>query len=339
MIQKPYNINLRGTTIDGSESNKITWQVSGDIQVAFKIDILSNVDNSLIFTTNKISTYNLKYIISPSTLLNGNEYKIEITVYNESDQSATSDTEIFQTSTRPIITVSIIGTINSFSYNFSATYTQAENEPLRNYIIYLYNVDKNMIGQSNIKTILPMEHLFSGFEPEKIYYIEFQATSSKGLTSTTGLVEFDVFYLRPKMNINLEAKNIHNAGIELSWYIVQIIGETDGSQFINNEKIDTTDGTKVNFNEGFEIEDNFTLKLWIEQPYQSNVVDQVNLVKLNGVNGTLYLQYWDNNKFHMWKDVNGLKSHWVSEEVTGVSFYVFIQQINKDINIISEVNI
>jgi len=63
MIQKPYNINLRGTTIDGSESNKITWQVSGDIQVAFKIDILSNVDNSLIFTTNKINTYNLKYII------------------------------------------------------------------------------------------------------------------------------------------------------------------------------------------------------------------------------------------------------------------------------------
>lgn len=337
MIQKPYDISLRGKAIDANEANEVTWKVSGDIQTAYKIDILSNLDNSLIWTSGKITSFALKHLIPSSALTNGNEYKIVVTVWSQSSASQVSDAEIFQTSSRPVVTVNPMGTVNSFSYNFSATYTQSENVPLRTYSVNLYDSKKNLINNSNIKTIFPLEHLFSNLQTELQYYIEFIATSSKGLIGTSGLLLFDVFYNRPKMNVNLKGKNIPDAGIELSWYISQIIGVTDGSQYVGNEKIDTTDGTKVWFDDGFVLNKDFSLKLWIEQPYMSNIVEQVDLVRLQGVNGDIYLQYHDDRKFHIWKSVNGLLSHWSSEVIQGDSYFVLIQQVQDDMTIVAEV--
>ncbi|OAO83365.1 hypothetical protein [Anoxybacillus flavithermus] len=333
-IQKPYDISIRGQTIDANEPNEVNWKVSGDIQTAYKIDILSNTDNSLVWTTNQITSYSLKHTIPAGTLTNGNEYKIQITIWNANNETATSDTEMFQTSSRPIVTVDSIGTVNSFSYNFSATYSQAEGVALRNYVVYLYDDHQNLIDKSDIKTTLPMEHLFSGLQTEKTYYIEFQATSAKGLVGTSGLVQFYVFYYRPKMNVNLQAQNVDNAGIQLSWYVTQIIGQTDGSQFIDNEKIDTTDGTKVWFDDGFDISQDYSLKLWIKNPKNKE-----DLIILNGENGQVKLQYhWLDEKFHLYKiDSNGIVTSYETAAVTGSNFVVLIQQIGKDMNVMAEV--
>lgn len=329
-LQKPYDISIRAKTIDGNEENEVSWKVSGDIQTAYKIDILSNVDNSLVWTSNKITSYSLKHKIPAATLTNGNEYKITVSIWNQANSSIISDAEIFQTSSRPVVTVNTVGTVNSFSYNFSATYSQAESVSLRSYTANLYDDKKNLIDKSSIKTILPMEHLFSNLQTEQQYYIEFQATSSKGLTGTSGLVLFDVFYFRPKMSVDLQGRNIENAGIELSWFVSQIIGTTDGSLFIGNEKIDTTNGTKVWFDNGFTIEGDYSLKLWIE-----SLENKVDLIVLNGENGQITLQYhFLDEKFHLYKiSTNGLITEWVSESVVGNSFVVLIQQISSDMNI------
>lgn len=338
MLQKPFNLSIRGKTIDANETNEVTWQVSGDIQTAYKIDISLNLDNSLVWTSNKITSYSLKHTLPVAVIANGNEYKITVTIWNQSGSSVTSDSEIFQTSSRPLVTVSQLGTVNSFSFNFQGNYTQSENTPLRNYTVNLYDDKKNLIDKSNIKTILPMEHLFSNLQTEKQYYIEFQATSSKGLTGTSGLILFDVFYYRPKMGIALQGKNIDNAGIELSWFVRQVIGETEGVPvYINNEKADLTNGNQVKFYDGFEINTSFSFKIWIESPYMSNVFEKVNLITLYGENGQISLQYYDDHKFHVWKKVNGITSHWSSDVTQGNSYIVLIQQINDDINITSEV--
>ncbi|AJA41366.1 putative carbohydrate-binding CenC domain containing protein [Geobacillus virus E3] len=331
-LQKPYDISIRGQTIDANEPNEVSWKVSGDIQTAYKIDILSNIDNSLIWTTNKINSYSLKHTIPTGTLTNGNEYKIQITIWNANNETATSDAEVFQTSSRPVVTVDPIGTVNSFSYNFTATYSQAEGVALRNYVVYLYDDHQNLIDKSDIKTTLPMEHLFSGLQTEKTYYIEFQATSTKGLVGTSGLVQFNVFYYRPKMNVNLQVKNVENAGIELSWYVTQIIFENENGVFIDNEKIDVTNG-KIYANEGFDISSDFSLKLWIENPKNKE-----DLIVLNGVNGQIKLQYhWLDEKFHLYKiDNNGIKTSYETTAVTGSSFVVLIQQIGRDMNVVAE---
>lgn len=329
MLQKPYNISFRGITIDGNLDNTVTWQVSGDIQTVYKIDILLNTNNSLVWTSNKVTSYALKHTIPAKTLTNGLEFKIIVTIFNQSNQSISSDAEIFQTSSTPIVTVDAIGTVNSYSFNFTAQYSQSENVPLRNYNVLLYDIDKNLIDNSDIKTSLPMQYLFSNLQTEQSYYIEFQATSSKGLTGKSGLILFDVFYYRPKMNIRLEGKNIDNAGIELSWFVSQIILQNNGGTFINNEKIDVTNGSVIG-DDGFTIDGNFSLKVWIESP-----ANKVDLLLLNGDNGQIKLQYHVlDEKFHLYKvDSNKMSTNYETASVTGSSFVVLIQQIGNDMNI------
>lgn len=342
MLQRPFNISIRGKTIDAAENNEITWQVSGDISVAFTIDILLNSDNSLAWSSGKLSSYGLKYTIPQGILTNGIEYKIKITIFNQSQQSITSDGDIFQTSSRPVVTVDDMGTIGSFNYNFTGQYFQAESISLRNYEVILYDSKKNLINKSDILTSLPMQYLFTNLQTETNYYIEFQATSVKGLTGTSGLVLFSVFYYRPKQHVNLEATNIDNAGIELSWYVRQIILENNGGTFINDDEIDLTNGV-VTGNDGFSIERDFSLKLWL-RGFPHNVP----LLTLTGDNGEIILKYnaiqeafiisktttilTDNYESNSTVEYAFVSPYLIIEQ-TGEKAVVLIQQIGMDMNL------
>lgn len=330
-------MSIAGITFDANEDKTITWQVSGDIQTAYKIDILLNSDNSLAFTTNQVNSYSLSYTLPHGTLTNGVEYKIKITLYNQSGDSITTDGDVFQTSSTPVVTVDTIGTVSSFSYNFTGEYSQAEGVSLRNYTVNLYDASKNLLSTSGIQTSTPLQYLFSNLQTETNYYIEFQATSSKGLTGTSGLILFSVFYLRPKMSVNLQGNNIDNAGIELTWFVSQIILQTESGNptFINNEKIDLTSSSIV-ANSGFTIDQNFTLKLWLE-----NVPSKTDLITLTGANGKITLQYhFLDSKFHLYKTDNlGMVTKYECDSaVNGSSYFVLIQQIGMDFNIQASVN-
>lgn len=287
-LQKPYGISINGTAINATVDNTISWLISGDVQTAYQVDFYKNEDNSLVFSTGKITSYNLSYKLTAATLSNGNEYKVTVTAYNSLNESQLSDAVIFQTSGRPVITVDTIGTVTNFSNQFSATYAQSESVPLQSWNVNLYNSDKELIDHSDIMTELPMEYLFSNLETETTYYIEFQATSEIGLIGTSGLVEFDVLYLRPKQNVTIETKNIENAGIEISWFVSQILGKSTGTiSFVDNEEVSVlTNGSKVYFDNGFSIERDFSLKVWLH-----SIKNNVTLLKLQGDNGQLEVKY------------------------------------------------
>lgn len=263
-IQKPYNINLSGgIVIPAEEDFTLTWSVSGAVQTHYALEIRNNSDNTLVHSVTKTSSYVHSYLLLANTLSNGNEYKLSITVWDESDNSATSDLQIFQTSSRPTVTLTPVGTIGSPAYSFQASYFQAESVPLRYWSAFLYDNNQNLINQSGLQTSSTIEHLFSNLYSEHTYFIEFQVTSEKGLINTTGKVSFNVLYTTPKISTGLTAENNDNASIKLLWNVVQIIGEGENFSYVNNEKIDVTNG-KVWFDSGFTIEDNFTLKVWLE---------------------------------------------------------------------------
>lgn len=332
-LQKPYDISLRGTTIAGEEDNLIKWKVSGGIQTDFQVDIYNNSDGALIFTSNKITTYDTSYNLLSNSITNGIECKIIITIWDESLNSTSSDPEIFQTSSRPVVVIDSIGTVGNPSYNFTATYSQGESVAMKSYVAHLYNSSKVLLKSSDIKTITPIEYLVNNLQSEKSYYIEFQITSEKGLTGTSGLVLFDVLYSRPQMNVDLTAINVENAGIELSWKIVQIIGTSDNTvNYLNNEEIDLTDSNTVYFQEGFSLNKNFTLKLWVRNPNHKE-----NLLTLNGSNGKINLHYSPiEEKFILNKLINENKSEWKSGTVNSGAYFVLVQQIGDNMNISAE---
>jgi hypothetical protein len=262
-IQKPYNISLSGKTIDSAEINRISWSTSGDTQVAYSINIYKNSDGTLAWSLPKTNSYSLYYDLTSGNLINGLEYKTQITVYDSNNNSAVSDFCIFQTSSRPVVTVSPIGTVAAQSNVFSATYSQGQSISLRSWIAYLYDSSQSLIDQSPITTTTPLSYTFTGLNTGKVYYIEFFATSSLGLTGTSGKVSFTTSFAQPNLSSNIVATNVDNAGINLSWYVNQITGTSTSTTYINNEKLDVTSGN-VTFDKGFTIDQDFTLKLWID---------------------------------------------------------------------------
>jgi hypothetical protein len=262
-IQKPYGISLNGVTIDASEANTISWSTSGDISTAFAINIYKNFDGTLAWSLPKTNSYAISYNLPSGSLINGIEYKVQVTIYNSNNNSSTSDFYIFQTSSRPVVTVPTIGTVNSQSYLFTASYSQAESVSLKSWIAYLYDSNQNLINQSPLTITSTLEYLFGGLNSGKTYYVEFQSTSNKGLTGTSGKISFTTSFTQPNLTTNIIASNVENAGVNLSWYVTQITGTSTNANFVGGEKLDVTNGSAT-FNQGFSIENDFTLKLWIE---------------------------------------------------------------------------
>lgn len=264
-IQKPYNINIAGTVQPAEEDIYISWSVSGGIQYAKSITIKDNATASVVFTLAKTSSFSTNYTLPANTLLNGKQYKIEITVWDEVDNFAVSDAYIFETSSRPVISISPIGTVNAPSYTFSFQYTQAESVAMRSWIAYLYDSNQVMLKNSGIQTTPTLSYLFDGFESNKDYFIEIQATSAKNLIGTSGLVAFSVQYEQPKMLSAIEAENIENSGIKITWNPIQIIGAGNNYLFIDNEKVDiTAPNSNIYFDQGFRIDNDFSMRLLIE---------------------------------------------------------------------------
>lgn len=330
-IQKPYDISIKGSTVDAKEDINITWKVSGDLQSSFQVQILNNSSGTLIYSSSVISSYSNRYILPKDKLANGAEYKINITVWSLDGSTAKSNNEIFQTSSRPKVTISMPSEIYNQSYNFQAQYTQNESVKVRSWNAFLYDENRVNVASSGIKTSQTIEYLFSNMNTEKTYYIEFTATSEKGLVGTTGLIPFYVIYSKPNVFVKLNAENGENAGIELSWNVIQIIGYGENYSFVEGEKVDVRNGF-VQFEEGFTVESDFTLKIWFKNPTKN-----IDLVKLFGLTGSINLQLFNDNSFRLFKEVNGYKSCYGANPInTTGNMVVVIQQIGDDLNIMAK---
>ena len=252
--------------LDLSEDNVFRWNVSGAIQTHFSLEFRNNATNAVLHTVAKTPGYSHFYTLPASMIANGLEIKYKVQVWDELDNTATSDWEIFQSSSRPTVTVTSpteFSTVESQSYLFEASYSQTELVDLSTWQFFLYDSSQIKIVQSDLQTEETLEYLYDGLQSDQTYFIEFQVTSEKGLTGTSGLIEFTTQFAQPQMLSELHAENVDNAGIKLQWRVIQIIGDGEDYSFIDDEKVDVTAG-KVWFDSGFNIDNNFTLKIWLE---------------------------------------------------------------------------
>jgi hypothetical protein len=331
-IQKPFNINIKDQLIDANEPYLLKWRTSGDISASFSIDIYRNDTDELAWSLPRTYSFALSYTIPALALLNGYDYKITITVWNGSDQSATSNFVVFSALSNPTVVVAEIGTVKNQTNEFIAYYEQTELDPLSYYTVKLYDENQTLIRTSKNLTDNAMRYTFDLLQNETSYFIEFTVVSKKGLQATSGLIPFQVKYENLDLYFKVDAENIpESASIKLHWAVNQIIGKTDVKQeYINGEELDIRKG-KVYFDEGFEIDRNFSLKMWIRE-----TVKEVDLVNLKGSNGSIRVQLGEDDRFHMYKEINGFNYHYASEQVEGIQWFLYIQQIDGRMNISAE---
>jgi hypothetical protein len=349
LIQKPYEISLKNAIVDASIPMPISWKTSGDTSASFSISIYNNADDTLTWTLPRTYGFAMSYTIPALSIPNGAVYKITITVWNSASQTATSQLVVFTASSTPTVVVPTIDTVGNHSYLFSATYSQSESDLLSSYIVNLYNANQTLWKTSGVMLDGLMEYRFDLMKNNETYFIEFIVTSKKGLTASSGLIQFTVVYDNPSMYFELTAETVpEKASVKLNWKIKQVIGKTNIAPiYIANDELDVRSG-KVFYDEGFGIENDFTLKIWFRE-----IVKNVDLIYLKGLNGEIRLQYENDNSFHLYKKIGIFTNHYMYPisfggdgvfispyqyvEGTGNKLFLCIVQKNARIDIFSEV--
>lgn len=325
---KPFDALAGATILFGVQS--------GPQVIRNKIIIKDSVTNSVIYEAVQ-ETFLLQHIIPPSEtlpinnrLINGNSYVVTVQVGDiNNNWSIESDPEIFWVFSSPTISfinIDQYGKIYNQTETFVATYTHPENELLQYYKYYLYDSNQNLITSFDITFndgSSPLIQEITGFVTSLSYYVEVKTLSQNGQESTSGLVDFSVQYIAPRLLTTLEVENYPSVGaVKFSANILQIILHLidnlgneinyNDVEYLNSTWIDMNriDYAKLIANEGFSIlQSNFMLQMWMK-----NLIENENILQLYGSSGSLIIKYYD-NRLHAFKTQIGtdLSAHFVSE--------------------------
>jgi hypothetical protein len=282
VLLKPTNISPNNIAVDGTDNITISWQNRGDRQYYYQVKIYKNSDSTLIYNTTKLSSLNTFHFVPANTLTNGIQYKYQITVWNQAGDFINSDWVVFKCSSIPEVEFTNVGEIIlNDTYTFEGLYSQLEDVPIKSWQMILYNASDGVISISPVTFSEIISYEFAGFTNDTTYKVELQVYSQDNLLATTGKIEFYVQYETPKVALDLQAENVQHMGaVRLMWSVTQILGKSENAEFVEGDtKLNVSDG-KVWFDENFNIDNNFTLEMWLEAvvDYEFNVVKEAQII-------------------------------------------------------------
>ena len=150
------------------------------------------------------------------------------------------------------------------------------------------------------------------------------------------MIPFVASYIEPKLSSVMNLTNLKDsASVEVLCHLIQIIGQVGSGNisYEDNDWINLLNGM-IYFQDGFYIEDNFTLKLWCKQLPLNDI-----FLKLKGRQGEIHLKYQD-NKVYLCKQVGSVYYYIFSDEIYPTNddvIYICIQQIDNYCNIFAKV--
>lgn len=295
---------------DASKDQAFKFNVIGGDQVTGStIVIKDNATLSQIYTTT-VTSYAYSITVPAGSLTNGTYYQAYITTHNAAGETSPQSNVIqFYCYTTPSFAFSNIPSTNiitNVSYIFSVTYAQEQNEPLNAYKFDLYDNTGVLLSSSSTKyttsTAVPItvSWAFSGFEDKTIYKIQCTGVTSEGTLVDTGLVTITIQYssIRSYSNLYL-TNNCEDGNIIIESNVLTIDGETNppNPTYIDDKEIDlTADGSYVKWEQGYELSNDYTMRVW-GRNFTANtsvVGEPNNLLELkNASGGMVYISYWE----------------------------------------------
>lgn len=243
--------------------------IGGDQVMGSQLTIYDNETNVQVYQANYTS-FKFEFPLAANILTNGKYYNATIATINNAGQfSEPSNPIAFYCYTTPVLNITNIpvsGTIEQSNYTFQGGYMQAEGELLNGYQYTLYNSNKEKISQSPILYDGLYQYTFSGMANDTSYYIELSGTTINNTPVSSGLMLFSIRYIQPASFAICDVVNdCKNGFIQISSNIVSIDGvsEPDPPKYIDNKEVDLTDDSSwVKWNEGFNIQNDFTMRIW-----------------------------------------------------------------------------
>lgn len=192
--------------------------------------------------------------------------------------------------------------IPSSNFGFEIEHLASVNQDtLNSYEVRLFNTNGQQIHTSGTVYTQgaqsPYQYEISGLEDNQRYTIQVTAETVNHLVAISPVYEFSVEYVRPSAFATLTPTNLPREGqIKLQSNIISILGKcgptsrtgvlSDGSPampvYINNQEIDITgDGHWVMFDEGFNINGDFTMQIVLRHPNPCSDI----LIMYDGIDG------------------------------------------------------
>lgn len=276
-------IKPRGYSISAFDAtNDYTFKfiVSGGDLVTKNTLIIKDNDTLAEVYRNTVDTYAFSQTVVGGTLTNNKSYNYSFITYNSSnEQSLPSESIQFYCYTTPTLSITNFpssNVINTSNFEFTATYNQVENEKIQYGYFVLYDISGTTVETSpyayNKNSSNPpftFSHTFGGMLNGSQYKIKAIAQTVNGTIVETELKTFTIRYTNPKLFSLLELENNELGGyVKVVNNVKLIEGESNPypPTYIDGNSIDVTNKNSwVKWSQGYKIENDFTLKLWVNR--------------------------------------------------------------------------
>jgi hypothetical protein len=328
-------LSPRNIAVDATSAQILSCIVQGTITTSYRIKIYDNSDDSLSYDSGSVDIsstplYNgetLEHNLIASTLVNGEEYKWQITT-SDGFNSATSSFALFRTNAVPVITFAPPSNMTSQSYTFTATYTQAQNVPV-NYTRFLfYDINNELILTTDKNYTGRIQYTYEGFINDSTYSVQIIGYTTNNVYFQTAKYNFTTDYPQPNINlvpiITQQSLNncYSNSLIKIVWGgIIQMSGVatgsysfTDGCITTDNMALTLPDSSYVTFTKDFTQEFSFIFE-WKPDTFTAGVI--ISLI------GNIQYDFgYNGSKFYA--TVNGVTYSSANKSLTDKPFLIMI---------------
>lgn len=261
------------SAFDATQQYTFTFVVIGGNQVvANMLTINDNSDGSQVYQATQ-STMRLEHVLPANTLENGHYYSVIVQTIDNAEQLSEASVAVpFYCYSTPSLTISNMpssGTINNNSYTFQGAYSQSEGEALNSYQFTLYNNNREVISQTPLiyySSDSSLQYTFTGMSSNTSYFIELSGQTVNGTQITSGVLSFNVNYSSSASFAICDLVNdCENGYIQISSNVVAIQGSSNPEPpiYIDDKEVDLReDGSYVNWDSGFNIQNDFTMRVW-----------------------------------------------------------------------------
>ncbi|WP_143322488.1 hypothetical protein [Clostridium sp. HBUAS56010] len=265
---------------DPSVGTNINFTWSGNQIYKVRCIIKNNATGTTVHDST-ISTMKQSYTLSPtSSLISGIKYVAYITVFDvnnveSSIQSIGTPVYCFTTPTFNL-SVSNGDIIRASSYSVGINYSQSEGESLNWFNITLYSYQKTVMETSGqVFDTSNLSYIISNLQNATQYYIRATGETVNGMSLDTGHILVTASYTTAQILSKLELNNIPETGaIEIKSNIASTEGTPEKDVvYVDGEWVDLTDNA-VTFNEGFEVNGDFTAIFHFKKPKRNAVIKE-----------------------------------------------------------------
>lgn len=258
------------TPFDATKEYTFTFDYTGSEPLSNTIQIKNNSTSAVRYTATATHR-RMSHTIPAGKLKNGTTYSVQISVLGtDGVQSDWSTAIIFKCLTTPVFAFKNLTSgqvIKNVSFQTELSYSQKEGEKLNSFYILLYDENQQIVHQSpTIYNINQLNYVLEGLNNNRSYFIKAHGQTVSGIVMETAFIPFSVEYILPNMFSMVQVENNDIPGtITIKSNLILVEGKYDGKPVFINGAIDLRNGTPVIFDEGFDVNEDFSLQMIISE--------------------------------------------------------------------------